>query len=77
MSSSFQTNASSPSSRSTGFVSVDETISPEVQTFGAIYIVFWMLLLALMFVTRREQLVLRAEVERLEAALGPESDDEE
>ena len=75
MSSSFQTNASSPSSRSTGFVPVDEAISPEVRTFGAIFIVFWMLLLAFMFVTRRKQRVLRAEIERLEAALGPESYD--
>ena len=77
MSSSFQTNASSPSSRSTGFVPANEAISPEVRTFGAAFIVFWMLLLAFMFVTRRKQRVLRAEVERLEAALGTESDDEE
>ena len=75
MSSSFQANSSSPSSRSTGFVPVDEAISPEVRTFGAIFIVFWMLLLAFMFVTRRKQRVLRAEIERLEAALGPESYD--
>jgi BMFP domain-containing protein YqiC len=33
-----------------------------------------MLLLAFMFVTRRKQRVLRAEVERLEAALDPEAD---
>jgi hypothetical protein len=35
-----------------------------------------MLLLAFMFVTRRKQRVLRAELERLEAALGPDLDDE-
>lgn len=74
MSSSLQTNSSSPSSRSTGFVPADEAISPEVQTFGAIFSVFWLLLLGFMFVTRRRQRVLRAEVERLEAALGPELD---
>jgi hypothetical protein len=72
VSSTFQTNSSSPSSRSTGFLPADEAISPEVQTFGGIFIVFWMLLLAFMFVTRRKQRALRAEVERLEAALGPE-----
>jgi hypothetical protein len=66
---SFQTNSSSPSSRSTGFVPADDAISPEVKTFGAIFIVFWLLLLAFLFVTRRKQRVLRAEVERLEAAL--------
>ena len=74
MSSSLQTNSSSPSSRSTGFVPANEAISPEVQTFGAILIALWMLLLAFMFVTRRKQCALRAEVERLEAALGPELD---
>lgn len=77
MSSSFQTNSSSPSSRSTGFAPVNEAISPEVLVFGATFIVFWMLLLAFMFVTRRKQRVLRAEVERLEAALSTELDDEE
>ena len=77
MPSSFQTNSSSPSSRSTGFAPVNEAISPEVRTFGATFIVFWMLLLAFIFITGRKQRVLRAEVERLEAALGPESDDEE
>lgn len=76
MSSSFQTNSSSPSSRSTGFVPVNEAISPEVRTFGAIFIVIWMVLLAFLFVTRRKQRVLRAEVERLEAALSPASADE-
>ena len=76
MSSSFQTNSSLPASRSTGFVPVNEAISPEVRAFGATFIVFWMLLLAFMFVTRRKQRVLGAEVERLEAALGPESGDE-
>ena len=76
MSSSFQTNSSSPSSRSTGFAPVNEAISSEVLIFGATFIVFWMLLLAFMFVTRRKQRVLRAELERLEAALGPELDDE-
>ena len=74
MSSFFQTNSSSPSLRSTGFAPVNEAISPEVRTFGATFIVFWMLLLGFMFVTRRKQRVLRAEVERLEAALGPELD---
>ena len=68
--SSFQTNSSSPSSRSTGFVPVHEAISPEVRAFGATFIVFWMLLLAFVFITRRKQRALRAEVERLEAALG-------
>jgi hypothetical protein len=77
VSSSFQTDSSSPTSRSTGFIPVDEAISPEVRTFGAIFILFWMLLLAFMLVTRRKQRVLRAEVERLEVALGPESHDEE
>jgi hypothetical protein len=77
VSSTFQTNSSSPSSRSTGFTPVNEAISPQVQTFGAIFIVFWMLLLAFMFITRRKQRLLRAEVERLEAALGPGSDGEE
>lgn len=76
MTSSFQMSSSSPSSRSTGFVPVDDAISPEVRTFGAIFIVFWMLLLAFLFVTRRKQRVLRAEVERLEAALGPDLVDE-
>jgi hypothetical protein len=66
---SFQTDSSTPSSRSTGFVPVNEAISPEVRTFGAIFIVFWMLLLAFLLVTRRKQRLLRAEVERLEAAL--------
>ena len=75
MSTSFQT--SSPSSRATGFVPANEAISPEVRTFGAMFIVFWMLLLAFLFVTRRKQHVLRAEVERLDAALGPKLDDEE
>lgn len=74
MSSSFQTNSSPPSSRSTGFVPVNEALSAEVRIFGATFIVFWMLLLAFLFVTRRKQRVLRAEVERLEAALGPEFD---
>jgi hypothetical protein len=76
VSSSFQTSSSSPSSRSTGFVPVDDAISPEVRTFGAIFIVFWMLLLAFLLVTRHKQRVLRAEVERLEAALGPDLADE-
>jgi hypothetical protein len=74
VSTSFQT--SSPSSRATGFVPANEAISPEVRTFGAMFIVFWMLLLAFMFVTRRKQRGLRTEVERLEAALGPQSDSE-
>ena len=77
MSSSFQINSSAPSSRSTGFAPANEAISPEVRSFGAIFIVLWMLLLAFMFVTRRKQRVLRAEVERLEAALGPELNGEE
>lgn len=71
MSSAFQLSSSEPSSRSTGFVPVSEAISPEVRTFGATFIVFWMLLLAFLFVTRRKQRALRAEVERLEAALEP------
>ena len=70
MSTSLQTNSSSPSSRSTGFVPVDDAISPEVRSFGAAFLVFWLLLLAFLFVTRRKQRLLRAEVERLEAALG-------
>jgi len=44
VSSSLQTNSSSPSSpssRATGFVPVNEAISPEVRTFGAMFIVFW------------------------------------
>ena len=70
---SFQLSSPSiPSSRSTGFVPVNDAISPEVRTFGAAFAVFWMLLLAFLFVTRRKQRILRAEVERLEAALGPE-----
>ena len=80
MSSSFQTSSSSPSSpssRATGFVPVNEAISPEVRTFGAIFIVFWLLLLAFVFVTRRKQRIFRAEIERLEAALGPEFAHEE
>lgn len=77
MSSSFQTNSLSPSSRSTGFVPGNEAISAEVRSFGAIFIVFWMLLLAFMLVTRRKQRALRSEVERLEATLGPGMDDEE
>jgi CcmD family protein len=47
-----------------------------VRTFGAIFIVFWLLLLAFLFVTRRKQRGLRAEIERLEAALGPHLRDE-
>jgi hypothetical protein len=77
MTSSFQTSAEVPSSRATGFSAADEAISPEVQAFGGVFIVFWMALLAFMFVTRRQQRVLRAEVERLEAALGPSLDDED
>jgi hypothetical protein len=80
VSSSLQTNSSSPSSpssRATGFVPVNEAISPEVRTFGAIFIVFWLLLLAFVFVTRRKQRIFRAEIERLEAALGPEFAHEE
>lgn len=73
---SFQTSSSAPSSRATGFDSVNEAISPEVRIFGATFIVFWMLLLALLFVTRRRQRALYAEVERLEAALGPALDDD-
>jgi len=76
VSSSFQTHSPSPSSRSTGFALANEAISPEVRTFGAIFIVLWMLLLAFLLVTRRKQRVLRAEVERLEAARGPEWDDD-
>lgn len=71
MSYTFQTSSPLPSTRSTGFDAVNEAISPEVQAFGAIFIVLWMLLLALVFVTRRKQRILRAEVERLEAALDP------
>jgi hypothetical protein len=71
-----QTEPSLPSSRSTGFMPANEAISPEVRTFGAAYIVLWMLLLAVMFFTRRRQRVIRAEVERLEAALGPIWEDE-
>lgn len=77
--SSFQTDSpspSSPSSRSTGFAPANDAISPEVQVFGATFVVLWMLLLAMLFVTRRKQGVLRAEVERLEAALGPVPDGE-
>ena len=74
---SFQTSSSSPSSRSTGFNPASEAISREVRTFGAIFSVFWLLLLAFVFVTRRRQRSLRAEVERLEAALGPSWDAEE
>jgi hypothetical protein len=71
-----QTSSSLPASRSTGFTPANEAISPEVRAFGAVFIVLWMLLLAFMFVARRKQRVLRAEVERLEAALGPELDAE-
>lgn len=70
MSFAFQMSSSEPASRSTGFVPVNEAISPEVRAFGATFIVFWMLLLAFLFVTRRKQRALRAEVERLEAALA-------
>lgn len=76
MSSSFQTGSSSPASRSTGFVPGDEAISPEVRSFGAIFIVLWALLLALIFVTRRRQHALRGEVERLEAMVDSGGDDE-
>lgn len=72
MSSSFQTGSSSPSSRSTGVAPTNEAISPEVMIFGATFRVLWMLLLALMFATRRGQRALLREVERLEAALDPE-----
>lgn len=74
MTASFQTSPS-PSSRSTGFNPVNEAISPEMQTFGAAYALLWMFLLGLIFMTRRKQRALRAEVERLEAALGPELDE--
>jgi hypothetical protein len=80
VSSSFQMSPSSPSlpsSRSTGFVPVNDPISPEVRSFGAIFIVLWLLLLAFVFVTRRKQRSFRAEVERLEAALGPDFAEEE
>jgi hypothetical protein len=76
VSSSFQTGSSLPSSRSTGFVPDDEAISPEVRTFGSIFIVLWALLLALVFVTRRRQRALRGEVERLEAMFDSRVDDE-
>ena len=72
MSAAFQLSSPTPPSRSTGFLPVDQAISPEVRTFGAIFIVLWMLLLAFVFLTRHKQRALRAEVERLEAALGPE-----
>jgi hypothetical protein len=75
MSSSLQTGSSLPSSRSTGFVPVDEAISPEVRIFGAIFLVLWMLLLVSIFVTRRKQLALRGEVGRLEAILDSQLDD--
>jgi hypothetical protein len=65
-----QTSSASPSSRATGFAPVHDAISPEVRTFGALYIVFWTALLALVFVTQRKQRALRAEVDRLEAALS-------
>jgi CcmD family protein len=64
--------ASPPSARSTGFAAADDAISPEVQAFGAIFMVLWALLLAFLFFTRRKQRSLRAEVERLEAALEPD-----
>ena len=75
MASSFQ-SSSAPTSRSTGFSAASDAISPEVRTFGAVYIVFWMLLLAFLFVTQRKQRALRARVERMEAALGPELNEE-
>ena len=77
MSAFFQTDSPLPSSRATGFMPVNEAISPEIRTFGAAYVVFWVLLLAVMFLTRRRQRALRAEVERLEVALFPEWDDDE
>jgi CcmD family protein len=58
-------------------VPASDAISPEVRTFGATFIVLWTLLLAFVFFTSRKQRVLRAEVERLELALGPETDHEE
>ena len=73
---SFQT-AFSPSSRATGFVPANEAISAEVRTFGAAFMVLWMLLLAFMFVTRRRQRALRVEVVRLEATLGSAPDNGE
>ncbi|MEO8182100.1 MAG: hypothetical protein ABI895_24965 [Deltaproteobacteria bacterium] len=76
MASSFQTDSSSPSSRSTGFVATEDgkPISVEVKAFGAIFIVAWTLLLVFMFLTRRRQRVVRAEIERLEAAVEIELD---
>ena len=75
MSFAFQTSSPLPTSRSTGFVPVNEPVSPEVRAFGGVFIVLWLLLLAFLFVTRRKQRLLRAEVERLEAALEPGLDD--
>ena len=76
MSLSFQSDSSSPSSRSTGFVATEDgkPISVEVRAFGAIFIVAWTLLLVFMFMTRRRQRALRGEIERLEAAVEPELD---
>jgi len=71
MASSFQTDSSSPSSRSTGFVASEDgkPISAEVKAFGALFIVAWTLLLVFMLLTRRRQRAVRARIERLEAAL--------
>ena len=76
MSLSFQSDSSSPSSRSTGFVASEDgkPISVEVRAFGAIFIVAWTLLLVFMFMTRRRQRALRGEIERLEAAVELELD---
>ena len=66
----------SPSSRSTEFTPVSDAISPEVRAFGGLFMVLWLLLLTFIFVTRRSQRLLGAEVERLELTLEAASGEE-
>jgi hypothetical protein len=76
--SSLQTDPAPTNSRSTGFVAVDDGKGPavELQVFGTLFVVVWTGLLAFVFLTRRRQRALRADIERLSEAFEPEYEDE-
>lgn len=78
MYSSLQTDPAPTNSRSTGFVAVADGKGPSeaLQVFGTLFVVVWTALLAFVFLTRRRQRALRADIERLTEALEPEYEED-
>ena len=78
MYSSLQADPAQANSRSTGFVAVDDGKGPsvELRVFGTLFVIVWTGLLVFVYLTRRRQRALKAEIERLSEAFEPEYEEE-